>query len=79
MFFASLFVMFFDRFFIFLGSKNERFWDAKTFQNYALCNEFMTFGDSAKVRKSIIFDPVLAPFSDVVPLFFSTFSVSILR
>ena len=70
---------FFKRFFIVLGSKNERFWDAKTFQNYALCNGSMTFSDSAKVRKSIIVDPVLAPFSDVFPLIFSTFSVSIFR
>ena len=22
------------------GCQNGRFWDAKTFQNYALCNEF---------------------------------------
>ena len=35
------------------GSENEKFWDAKTFQNYALCNEFMTFSESEKVGKSM--------------------------
>ena len=32
---------------------NESFWDVETSQNYALCNEFMTFSYSAKVRKSM--------------------------
>ena len=35
------------------GSENDRFWDAKTFQNYALCNEFMTPSYSEKIRKSM--------------------------
>ena len=34
-------------------SENDRFWDAKTFQNYALCNEFTTFGFSENVGKSM--------------------------
>jgi hypothetical protein len=32
------------------GMKNERFLDAKTFENYALCNEFMVLAISEKVR-----------------------------
>ena len=31
------------------GSENDRFWDAKTFQNYALCNEFTIFSVYGKV------------------------------
>ena len=33
------------------GLNNERFWDAKTFSHYALCDEFTTFSDSEKVAK----------------------------
>jgi len=35
------------------GAKNERFWDAKTFSHYALCDGFMTCSDSEKVGKSM--------------------------
>ena len=35
------------------GSKNDRFFDGKTFQNYALCNEFKLFAISEKVEKSM--------------------------
>ena len=35
------------------GSKNDRFFDGKTFQNYALCNEFKLFGILEKVEKSM--------------------------
>ena len=35
------------------GSKNDRFFDGKTFQNYALCNEFTFFGILEKVEKSM--------------------------
>ena len=33
------------------GSKNERILDGKTFQNYALCNEFIDFDRFGKSRK----------------------------
>ena len=34
------------------GLTNERFRDVKTFQNYALCNEFMTFTDSEQTEQN---------------------------
>jgi hypothetical protein len=34
-------------------SKNDRFFDGKTFQNYALCNEFKVFAISEQVEKSM--------------------------
>ena len=33
--------------------ENDRFWDAKTFPNYALCNDFTTFIFSENVEKSM--------------------------
>jgi len=35
------------------GLKNIGFLDGKTFQNYALCNEFMVFAICEKVKKSM--------------------------
>ena len=35
------------------GLKNDGFLDGKTFQNYALCNEFMVFALCEKVEKSM--------------------------
>ena len=35
------------------ASGNVKFWDVKTFQNYALGNEFMIFSESEKVCKSM--------------------------
>ena len=35
------------------GSNNYRFFNGKTFQNYALCNEFKVFGILEKVEKSM--------------------------
>ena len=33
--------------------ENDRIWDAKTFQNYSLCNEFTTFSFSENVEQSM--------------------------
>ena len=35
------------------GLKQNGFLDGKTFQNYALCNEFMVFAICEKIEKSI--------------------------
>ena len=35
------------------GLKNDRLFDGKTFQNYALCTEFKVFGILEKVEKSM--------------------------
>ena len=34
-------------------SENDRFCDAKSFQNYGLCNEFTTFSFLENVEKSM--------------------------
>ena len=36
------------------GMANERFWDARTFRNYALCNEFVVFAICEKIEKSSV-------------------------
>jgi hypothetical protein len=33
--------------------ENESFWDAKTLSRYALCNEFMIFGSSEQIGKTM--------------------------